>query len=208
MGDPKKTKKKYSKPRHPWEKGRIEQEKILLKEYGLKNKKEIWKAQSILRRSTFQAKRLTSLKTEQSKKEKEQLINKLFRLDLIKKTANLDDVLGLELKNILDRRLQTRIFKQGLSRTIDQARQFIVHGHIFVGDKKITVPSYIVKNDEESKITFDPKSKLSNLDHPERPKPIETKKEVKKELKKKPREKTEKKEVKKEKTKDKEIKNE
>ena len=43
MGDPRKTRKKYDTPQHPWQKERMDQESVFLKEYGLKNKKEIWK---------------------------------------------------------------------------------------------------------------------------------------------------------------------
>ncbi|MCD4666259.1 30S ribosomal protein S4 [archaeon] len=196
MGSPKKSRRKYSKPSHPWQKERIDQEKIILNEYGLVNKKEIWKASSQLRKFKSQAKKLTALNSEQAEKEKEQLINRLFKLNLVAKTANLDDVLSLELKNILDRRLQTRVFKQGLTRTIKQARQFITHGHLFIGDKKMTIPSYMVKLDEESKIIFNPKSKISSIEHPERPQP---EKESVERVEEKPKKKEEKpKEVKKE----------
>ena len=40
MGDPRKLRKKYYPPSHPWQKIRIDEEKILMKDYGFKNKKE------------------------------------------------------------------------------------------------------------------------------------------------------------------------
>ena len=49
MGDPKKQRKKYETPLHPWQGERILAEKKIMEEYGLKNKKEIWKMNSMLR---------------------------------------------------------------------------------------------------------------------------------------------------------------
>tara|TARA_Y100000310_G_C20580764_1_gene762855 strand:+ start:133 stop:927 length:795 start_codon:yes stop_codon:yes gene_type:complete len=160
MGDPRKKRKKYSTPKHPWQSERLEKEKILLENYALKNKKEIWKMQSVLKKYTNQAKRLVSLKTEQGKKEKEQMMGKLFRLGLVKKDADIDDVLGLTIENILDRRLQTLVHKRNMTNTPKQARQFIVHGHVFIKNQKMNVPSYLVKSDEENTIIFKEGSKL------------------------------------------------
>ena len=81
----------------------------------------------------------------------------------------MDDVLALELKNVMERRLQTMVLRKGLSSTIKQARQFITHRHIRVGSKLITAPSYIVSKEDENQITFVESSALSKADHPERP---------------------------------------
>lgn len=167
MGDPKKHRKKYETPRHPWEGPRIEKEKEIQIKYGLKNKKEIWKADSKLRSYKRQAKSLVGRNDEQAKKELDLLIKKLFKLNLIKESAKVDDILGLTLDDILARRLQTQVYKKGLSRTLEQARQFIVHGHISLSNTKINVPSYIVKANDEDKISLNAKSKLSKPDHPE-----------------------------------------
>lgn len=168
MGSPKHQKRKYSTPIHPWQRERIEEEKKLLKEYGLKNKKEIWRMNSLLSRFKQQSKNLIARTDAQSKKEEIQLITKLAKLSLIKEGAKIDDILGLNIKNIMDRRLQTQVFLKGLARNIKQARQFIVHGHVHAGDKKITVPSYLVKLEEENQIRFDERSSLANPEHPER----------------------------------------
>ncbi len=167
MGDPKKQKKKYNKPKHPWEENRIKEEKELKKEYDIKNKKKIRKTQSKLRKIKAQTKRLIVNKTEQGEKEKKQLLSKLYKLGLTKKGVELEDILGLTLRNILDRRLQTLVYKKNLARSIDQARQFISHGHITVSNKKMNIPSYIINLDEENKIAFGGKSGLSKEDHPE-----------------------------------------
>ena len=168
MGDPRKLRKKYQKPSHPWQKERIEEEKNILKEYGLKNKKEAWKMSSILRNFKTQAKRLITTKSIHAEKEKRQLMDKLSSYGLLKKAGDVGDILDISLRNILDRRLQTFVFKKQLSRSVDQARQFIVHGHILVGDKKITAPSYLVAVKEEALINFSQSSKIFDPEHPER----------------------------------------
>lgn len=179
MGDPRKQRRKYSTPSHPWQASRIEEEKELKKEYGFKNKKEIWKTDAKLKKFTHQAKRLITGLTEQTKKETQDLLLKLFKYSLLPKEAKVEEVLGLTIKDIAERRLQTIVFKKGLGRTINQARQFIVHGHVFIGGQKVTVPSYLVKRDEENKIIFSPSSKLSKEDHPERVKKEKKKKKPK-----------------------------
>ena len=168
MGDPRKARKKYETPRHPWEGSRIESENILVKEYGLKNKKEIWKARSLLKKFTNQAKKLSNLKTLHDQKEKEQLLNILKKLNLVKENADLEEVLGLNVNNILDRRLQTLVYKKGLARSVIQARQFITHGHIKIKDQRFNIPGYLVEAEEENDITFINKSNLSNPEHAER----------------------------------------
>ncbi|PIN86445.1 30S ribosomal protein S4 [Candidatus Woesearchaeota archaeon CG10_big_fil_rev_8_21_14_0_10_44_13] len=168
MGDPKKIRKKYQTPRHPWQKARIEEEGSLLKEYGTKNKKEIWKMQSKLRDFSDRAKRLIAAKTPQAEKEKKELLLKLQSMGLISLEAGLDGVLSLTLRDIMERRLETLIYKKNLARSMKQARQFIVHGHVMVGDKKINSPSYIVSIKEEGLIRFTSKSKLNDPEHPER----------------------------------------
>ncbi len=161
MGDPKKIRRQFSTPIHPWQKTRIEEEQALMKEYGLKNKREIWRLASKTRVFARQAKKLISDTTPQGEKEKNQLLSKLISLNVLQQDADLDDVLELETKDLMERRLQTLVCKRGLARSVDQARQFIVHGHIMLGNTKITVPSYLVKKDEESLISFVPTSKVS-----------------------------------------------
>lgn len=149
MGDPKKQRKKYEKPLRPWDKKRIDEEIEILKKYGLRRKNEIYRAESILRNFRRNARNLAARKNEKQEKE---LITKINRLGLIEKEASLDDVLNLNLENILDRRLQTVIFKKGLVNTPKQARQFIVHGHVKVNKVKIKWPSFLVPKEFEKNI--------------------------------------------------------
>ncbi len=160
MGDPKKTKKKYQKPSHPWQKDRIEEEKAFLKEYGLRNKQEIWKMDSMLRNFKDQVKKLIAATTQQAEKEKSQLLRKLYNMNLIKRTARFDDILSLDLNDIINRRLQTLVYKKGFANTVKQARQFITHKHVKIDNKTINSPSYIVLKNEEDKISLEKDIKI------------------------------------------------
>jgi len=142
--------KKSQRPKSPWDSVRIMEERELAKEYGLRRKREIRSAEAILRRFRQRARELIAVKDE----EKERiLIEKLVKLGMLSsEKAELDDVLGLAVRNILDRRLQTIIFKKGLAKTPKQSRQFIAHAQIMIGDTKIPFPSYLVTVEEEGKI--------------------------------------------------------
>ncbi len=170
MGDPKKIRKKYTPPSHPWQKVRIEAEKIIVKEYGVKNKKEIWKTDAFLRSIHSQAKNLITATTNQAMMEKQNLIKKLQKYGLIGADGTIDQILGLTLNNVMNRRLQTLVVKKGLAKTVSQARQMITHKHIAVGEKKISSPSYLVTLEEEGRITYAQKSSFSNPEHTERAK--------------------------------------
>jgi small subunit ribosomal protein S4 len=128
--------------------------------------------ESLLRKFALQAKKLMSSTTQQAEQERKALLSKLHSLALTAENAQLDDILALQLKNILERRLQTMVVRKGFANTVKQARQFIVHRHIMVADKIVTSPSYIVSKVEEHKIAFVMKSPLASPDHPERPEQI------------------------------------
>ena len=145
----KRQRKKYKTPTKPWDKQRIEKERELVKTYGLKKKREIWRAFSLLRKYRKMARELAAKKDKEMEKT---LVKKLVVLGLLNEGANLDDVLGLTLENILDRRLQTILFKKGLVNTISQARQLIVHRKVLIEGRKIVYPSYLMSADEENKI--------------------------------------------------------
>jgi small subunit ribosomal protein S4 len=169
MGDPRKIKNKFKKPGHPWNKARIEKEKGLTYTYGLTNKKELWKVDSKLKTYKDNIKKLIAQQNSQAEKELEQLFKKLQRHGLIAQgNVSIDDVLGLQIEQLLDRRLQTIVLKHELARSIKQARQFITHGHILIGGKKVTVPGYLVTLGEEHNISFSANSSLFNVSHPER----------------------------------------
>ena len=170
MGDPKFPSKHYNTPSHPWQKVRMEQESNLMHQYGLKNKKEIWRADTKVREMRRQARKLTAKASEtQAQKEKVLLLAKLNRLGMLEQDSALEDVLRMNPENILDRRLQTQVYLQGLSSTVKQARQLIVHGHISVDGSVTRVPGMTVTRLQEKNIIYSPSSALNSDLHPVRP---------------------------------------
>lgn len=156
----KRQKRKYSRPLRPWNKPRIESEKALMIDYGLRKKMELWKAESMLSEFRGRARNLQALKNETEEKH---LIGKLVKLGLLKEEASLDDVLALETTDLLNRRLQTIVHKKGFANSADQARQFIVHGHIAVDGIKARWPSTLVSLAREEKISYYGKSKVKDV---------------------------------------------
>ena len=173
MGNPKFPRKKYTTPLHPWKEERIKTERELIKKYGLKNHKEVWKAKTFLGKHRQQARELLAkmgTNDPQIKKESDQLLLHLTRLGVLSTGSSLDDVLALETESVLSRRLQTLVYLKGLSTTPDHSRQLINHGHIAVGGRKVTIPSYMVIKNEETDIGYTNVSPLNELSHPARPK--------------------------------------
>ncbi len=172
MGDPKFSRRSYDTPSHPWQGERIKAEVVLVNQYGLKNKTEVWKAQTILRNFRGQSRELQARLRggeAQAKIESEALIAKCGRMGLLPmEGATLNDILTLNEENILARRLQTIVFEKGMASTVGQARQMIVHGHIFMNGHRVTVPGYIVTRKEESSIMYDPASPFNDEMHPMR----------------------------------------
>jgi len=154
MGDPKKTRKHFKRPLKIWDKQNIEREKILKGTYGLKNKRELWKAETTLRKKRHSARSLLALPLEQRLKREQQLLQSLARIGLLSQKATLDDVLTLGIESLLERRLQTLVLRKGLANTAIQARQFITHGHIAINGRRLTAPSYIVTAEEDEKISY------------------------------------------------------
>ena len=174
MGDPKFSRRRYETPAQPWEGERIKAENELIQKYGLKNKRELWTAQSRVRRLRAQSRELQArLRTgdPQADKETKELLGRCGRLALLPvDAATLNDVLALNTEAILDRRLQTVVYRKGLAFTPRQARQMIVHGHASVDGRKVTIPGYLVKRGEEELIAYHLTSPLTDDMHPARPK--------------------------------------
>jgi len=158
---------------HPWKETRIKSERELMKKYGLKNHKEVWKAKTYLGKHREQARELLAklgTASPQAKKESDQLLLHLTRMGIVSMGASLDDVLALDTETVLSRRLQTLVYLKGFSSTPYQARQLISHGHVAVSGRKVTIPSFMVAKDEESQIQYTIRSPLNELSHPARPK--------------------------------------
>jgi len=154
MGHPRKARKKYDTPPHPWNAERIKSENKLMVKYGLKNKKEIWKADTLVRKYSREARYLLGFSQDQVEEEKNELIGHLSRQGFLAENSQLEDILNLTVENVLRRRLQTVVHQKGFARTAKEARMFVVHGHIAMNDKKIDSPSYVVKRGEEDLIGY------------------------------------------------------
>ena len=163
--------KRYETPNHPYQGERIAQEGDLLGRYGLKNKEELWRAQSELRNYRREARRLigeaqgdlTAAEAAGS-----EFLARLRRYGILSEGNDISRVLGLDVTDILERRLQTVVYRTGLASTPKQARQFIVHGHVTVDGARVTRPSKTVEIAEEDSIAFDDTSPLADELHPER----------------------------------------
>jgi small subunit ribosomal protein S4 len=152
LGDPKKARKKYSRPRSPWRADQLAQELYLLGNFGLRNKRELWKAQTQLSSVRKQARTLLAATEAVRLREEKKLLDSLRRRGLIGEDATLDDILSLTVEDVLSRRLQSMVFKKGMALSPFHSRQLIVHGHIMIGDRRITVPGYEVGSGEEGKL--------------------------------------------------------
>jgi len=176
MGDPKFKKNMYRRPMKIWDLARLEEESVLMKEYGLRRKKELWRTNGVVSKYTHFAKALIKDYSERAEKEKGFLIQKLQKLNVLGVGAKLDDVLAIKMRNFLERRLQTVVFRMGLGKTMKQARQFILHKHVIIGNNVIISPSYLVNKDEEAILSFRQTSSLIDNEHPERAKMLASKK--------------------------------
>jgi small subunit ribosomal protein S4 len=165
MGDPKKQRKKFDTPRFPWQTDKLDTELKLLGQYGLRNKREIWRHKTLLSKYRGIGRSLLGMPVEERSRQEKQVLDRLHRLGILPEEAALDDVLDLSLEDILERRLQTLVFQKGLAKSIQQARQLITHGHIAVEGRRVSTPSYLVLKDEETKLAYAPKSPLTNPNH-------------------------------------------
>ncbi|CCQ34394.1 30S ribosomal protein S4 [Halorhabdus tiamatea SARL4B] len=156
----------YETPNHPFQGERIADEQSLIGQYGLKNKEELWRAQSELRSYRREARKL--LGSGGTAEESEEFIARLKRYAILDEGDALDDVLSLDVTDVLERRLQTVAYRNGLANTAEQARQFITHGHVTVDGKRVSIPSKTVAVEEEAAIEFDENSPLADELHPER----------------------------------------
>lgn len=162
MGDPRRLKKKYKRPRSPFEKTRIDSELEYLGKYGLRNKTELWKHKFALGKYRQRARLLVTMPEHAKQIANSELVGRLNRMGIVSKNATTDDVLSLSIESLLDRRLQTFVFKLGLARSMFQARQLIAHKHISVSGKLISSPSYMVLLRDEKEIKYSENSPFVN----------------------------------------------
>lgn len=152
MGDPRKTRKLFRRPRMIWTTDQLNAELYVMGSYGLRNKRELWKAQTEVARIRNQARALLALSSEARSEKEKRLLNFLNRLGLVKEGATLDDILNLKVEDLLERRLQTIIMKKSGTKSPYQARQIVSHGHVSIGNRKVNIPGFLVRTDEEPQI--------------------------------------------------------
>ena len=168
MGDPKTSRRVWQKPKRPLNYDLMMDELKTLGTFGLKTKRELWKTQTELSRVRLQARSLLALRQDERERKEPILMQSLSKIGLVNEDATLDDVLNLQVTDLLSRRLQTIAQRKLYFKTPYQARQAIVHGHIMIGDSVVTIPSYIVKTEEEAKIHLIPESSFNEtLSKPE-----------------------------------------
>jgi len=159
MGDPRRIKRSWEGPRHPWRREDLYEGLRIIGEYGLRNKKELFKAQTIARKYRKMAREILALPESERTAAERPLILRLYKKGLIKyQDVTADAVLSLTAKDVLERRLQTIVFRKGFAPTIHAARQMIVHRHIMIGDRIVDIPGYLVTAEEEQQVKISPKS--------------------------------------------------
>jgi len=163
MGDPKYPRKVWRKPKRPLNYELKMDELKTLGTFGLRTKRELWKAHTELSRVRHQARSLLALRQEIREEKEPILMKSLARIGLVSNDATLDDVLNLNAHDLLSRRLQTIVTKKFEFKSPYQARQAVIHGHIMIGERKVDIPSYTVTTEEENKIRFAPESKIPEL---------------------------------------------
>ena len=146
----------------------MEEELRLLGDYGLRNKRELRRYETQLSEIRGIARTLLGGAETQRALLETNYLRRMSRLGFLPETANVDNILDLSVKDLMERRLQTVVYRAGLARTIHQARQFVSHGHVSIGGDIVSIPGYLVRKEEESRIAFHPLSPVSNSQHPSR----------------------------------------
>ena len=135
-----------------WTTDQLNAELYIMGSYGLRNKRELWRAETEVARIRNQARALLALSAELRAEKEKRLLNFLNRLGLAREGATLDDILNLKIEDLLERRLQTIVMKKIGTTSPYQARQIVGHGHVSIGNRKVNIPGYIVKAEEEHQI--------------------------------------------------------
>ncbi|KAL0488046.1 ribosomal protein S9 [Acrasis kona] len=163
MRNYRKYNKVYTTPRRPFEKERLDRELKLCGQFGLRCKREVWRVQYALARVRKTARELLTLPEDDPRRQLEgsAVLRRLTRLGLLDESKqNLDYVLSLKTEDLLERRLQTVLFKRNLAKSVHHARVLIRQRHIRVGKQIVNVPSFTVRVDSEKHISFAPTSAL------------------------------------------------
>jgi len=165
MGDPKKKHKRYTKPKRPYDQGALTEELRLIGAYGLRNKRELWRHRMMLSRTRRMARQKLSMGPVERAEGEREMRRKLQSLGLVREGTTLDDILSLRVEDLMERRLQTFIFRKGMAKSLYQARQLITHGHIAISGRKVKAPSYMVTVEDEANLDYAESSPLAAKTH-------------------------------------------
>ena len=144
----------------------MDEELKLVGAYGLRNKRELWRIRTELSTLRRRAREALSLEPVERADREQEMIRKLHGLGLVGERATLEDILSLGIEDLMERRLQTVLYRRGLAKTLFQARQLITHGHIAIGGRKVKAPSYKVTRIDEANLNYAESSPLAGKDHP------------------------------------------
>ena len=150
MGDPKKNKRRYEPPKKVWDAERISTESRLVRSFGLKNMRELWVSATRVKKMRRYARKLLPLGDE-GVAEAQPMIARLVRFGLLKERT-LDGILSLTTADMLERRLQSLVFRKGFALSMYHARQLVAHGAVTINGKRVTVPGYVVSVEEETRM--------------------------------------------------------
>lgn len=168
MGDPRRQKKKYVVPKRPFDTERFEQELELIGAFGLRNKRELWRHSTELSNYRRQARQMLAVPPSERQHLEKELVDKLAKIGILTEDPSLDHVLDLTLENILERRLQTIVFRKGMAASMHHARQLVAHGHIALDSARVTTPARLITIGESDRIAYTTKSSLNDQSHPAR----------------------------------------
>ncbi len=153
MGAPRRNRRKYDEPKDMWNLQRIYADRRLVNEYGLRSMRELWAAQTEMSQIRGNVRELLSGINVRPEAERE-LLSRLSKLGVVPVGSTLDSLLDLKENALLERRLQTIVFRKGLARSVFQSRQLITHGFISVNGSKVDRPGYTVTADQEARIGY------------------------------------------------------
>jgi small subunit ribosomal protein S4 len=168
MGDPRRQKKKYVVPKRPFDTERFEQELELIGAFGLRNKRELWRHSTELSNYRRQARQMLAVPPSERQQIEKELVDKLAKIGILAEEPTLDRVLDLTLDSILERRLQTIVFRKGMAASMHHARQLVTHGHIALDSARVTTPARLITIGEADRIAYTNKSSLNDQSHPAR----------------------------------------
>jgi small subunit ribosomal protein S4 len=168
MGDPKKKHKRYTTPKRPYDVANLEEELKLIGAYSLRNKRELWSHRTELSTLRRRARQMLSMDPTNRANTEKEMIRKLSRVGMVNERASLDDILGLTIQDLMERRLQTIVFRKRMAKSLHQARQLITHGHIAISGRKVKAPSYTVSLEDEANLDYAESSPLAVKTHPTR----------------------------------------